>query len=96
MDFNKPSGCKKVAKFLLENLKTEAEKESLTNVLTGKTVLKADAIDLLLTILQAMTIANEVNMVEFDAAIVNENSKKEEEDKADKADKGNHQNCKVK
>ena len=44
MDFNKPSISKKIEKFLLENLKTEKEKESLTNVITGKSVLKGDAI----------------------------------------------------
>ena len=68
MDFNKPSGCKKIEKFLLDNLKNEAEKESLINVLTGKTVLKADVIDLVITLVQAMTMTNEVNMEEFEAA----------------------------
>ena len=70
MDFNKPAGCKKIEKFIMDNLKSEAEKECLTNVITGKAVLKADAIDLLLTLIQAMTIANEVNMEEFEAAKV--------------------------
>ena len=68
MDFNKPSSCKKIEKFIMDNLKSEAEKECLTNVTTGKTVLKADAIDLLLTLIQAMTVANEVDMEEFEAA----------------------------
>ena len=67
MDFNKPSGCKKIEKFLMDNLKTEAEKENLSNVLTGKTVLKADVIDLLLIIIQAMNVSNEVNMEDFEA-----------------------------
>ena len=40
----------------MDNLKTEAEKENLSNVLTGKTVLKADLIDLLLIIIQAMNV----------------------------------------
>ena len=71
MEFNKPSACKKIQKFLMDNLKTETERESLTNVLTGKQVLKADAIDLVLTLLQAMTVANEVNMDEFEATKVN-------------------------
>ena len=61
----------KIEKFIMDNLKSEAEKECLSNVTTGKAVLKADAIDLLLTIIQAMTIANEVNMEEFEAAKVN-------------------------
>ena len=42
MDFNKPSISKKIEKFLLDNLKTEKEKESLINVTTGKSVLKCD------------------------------------------------------
>ena len=59
MDFNKPSGCKKIEKFLLDNL-NEKEKESLRVILTRKTVRKADAIDLVITLVQAMTIANEL------------------------------------
>ena len=55
----------------MENLKTETEKESLANVITGKSVLKSDAIDLLLTLIQAMTVSNEVNMEEFEAAKIN-------------------------
>ena len=49
MDFNKPSTCKKITKFLMDNLKTETEKESLANIITGKSVLKGDAINLLFT-----------------------------------------------
>ena len=71
MDFNKPSNCKRIEQFLMENLKTETEKESLANVITGKSVLKSDAIDLLLTLIQAMTVSNEVNMEEFEAAKIN-------------------------
>ena len=71
MDFNKPSISKKIEKFLLENLKTEKEKESLINVITGKSVLKGDAITLLLSLVQAMTIADEVNMEEFEAVKIN-------------------------
>ena len=65
MDFNKPSISKKIEKFLLDNLKTEKEKESLINVTTGKSVLKCDAIALLITIVQAMTIADEADGEEF-------------------------------
>ena len=68
MDFNKSSSCKKIEKFILDNLKTENERECLVGVLTGKQVLKADAIDLVITLIQAMPIANEVNMEEFEAA----------------------------
>ena len=46
----------------MENLKTEKEKESLSNVITGKMVLKTDAIDLILSLIQAMTVSNEVNI----------------------------------
>jgi hypothetical protein len=67
MDFNKPSSDgKKIEKFLLDNLKTEEERETFTNVITGKHVLKKDVIDLMLSLLQAMTMTNEVNMDEFD------------------------------
>ena len=69
MDFNKPSISKKIEKFLLDNLKTEKEKESLINVTTGKSVLKGDAIALLITIVQAMTIVDEETKEEFDAII---------------------------
>ena len=60
MDFNKPSISKKIKKFLLDNLKTEKEKESLISVTSGKSLLKGDAIALLITIVQAMTIADEM------------------------------------
>ena len=83
MDFNKPSISKKIEKFLLENLKTEKEKESLINVTTGKSVLKGDAIALLLSIIQAMTIADEVNMEEFEAVRLTDDGDKEKaEDKS--------------
>ena len=59
---------------IMENLKTETEKESLANVITGKTLLKSDAIDLLLALIQAMSVSNEVNMDEFEAAKVNDDS----------------------
>ena len=72
MDFNKPSISKKIEKVLLENLKTEKEKESLTNVVTGKAVQKGDAVALLLSIIQAMTISDEVNMEEFEAVKLRE------------------------
>ena len=62
MDFNKPSISKKIEKFPLDNLKTEKERESLTNVITGKSVLKGDAITLLLSLVQAMTIADELTI----------------------------------
>ena len=52
----------------MDNLKTETEQESLTNIITGKSLLKGDAIDLLLSLLQAMTIVDHVSMEEFEAA----------------------------
>ena len=76
MDFNKPSSCKRIEKFLMDNLKSEKEKESLANVISGKPVLKADAIDLLLILVQAMTVSNEINMEEFEAAKVHADSSK--------------------
>ena len=66
MDFNKPSISKNIEKFLLDNLKTEKEKESLINVTTGKSVLKADAIALLISIVKAMTIADGRESEEFE------------------------------
>ena len=58
MDFDKPSISKNLGKFLLDNLKTEKERESLNNMITGKALLKVDAIMLLRTILQAMTVSD--------------------------------------
>ena len=69
MDFNKPSISKKIEKFLLDNLKTEKEKESLINVTTGKSVLKCDAIALLISLIQAMTIVDEKDGEEFEPVI---------------------------
>ena len=56
MDFEKTSISTKVGKFLQENLKDEKDKESLQNIITEKGLLKNDAINLLITILQALTI----------------------------------------
>ena len=56
MDFKKTSICKNVGKFLQDNLKDEKDKESLQNIITEKALLKNDAINLLITILQALTI----------------------------------------
>ena len=54
-------------------MKSDTDKESFANVISGKTVLKSDVIDLLLKIIQAMTVSNEINMDEFEAANVNLN-----------------------
>ena len=81
MDFEKPSISKNVAKFLEDNLKTEKEQESLTNVIAGKTVLKIDAITLLITILKALTNNDALEDEEFSATIPTEegdNGEKEE------------------
>ena len=56
MDFKKTSISKNVGKFLQDNLKDEKDKESLQNIITEKALLKNDAINLLITILQALTI----------------------------------------
>ena len=72
MDFEKPSISKNVAKFLEDNLKTEKEQESLTNVIAGKTVLKIDAITLLITILKALTNNDALEDEEFSATIPTE------------------------
>ena len=77
MDFNKPSSCKQMEKFLMDNLKTESERESLIKVLTGKNVPKANVICLVLTLIQAMTISNEVSMEEFEAANMSQDEEKE-------------------
>ena len=61
MDFDKPSISKNLGKFLLDNLKTEKERESLNNMITGKALLKVDAIMLLRTILQAMTVSDNLD-----------------------------------
>ena len=65
MDFDKPSISKNLGKFLLDNLKTEKERESLNNMITGKALLKVDAIILLRTILQAMTVSDKLDDEEF-------------------------------
>ena len=72
MDFNKPSISKKIEKFLLDNLKTEKEKESLINITTGKSVLKTDAIALLITIVQTMTTVDGKDGEEFEPVISKE------------------------
>ena len=46
----------------------------MPTVLTGKSVLKADVIDLLLIIIQAMNVSNEVNMEDFEATKINSDS----------------------
>ena len=56
LDFEKTSISTKVGKFLQENLKDEKDKVSLQNIITEKALLKNDAINLLITILQALTI----------------------------------------
>ena len=56
MDFKKTSISKNVGKFLQDNLKDEKDKESLQNIITEKALLKIGAINLLITILQALTI----------------------------------------
>ena len=61
MDFDKTSSIsKKVGKFLQENLKDEKDKESLQNIITEKALLKNDAINLLITILQAIIINDDL------------------------------------
>ena len=78
MDFNKPSISKKIEKFLLDNLKTEKEKESLISVITGKSLLKCDAIALLITVVQAMTIAAEIGDEEFSVVTPKDDDERED------------------
>ena len=59
MNFEKTSISTKVRKFLQDNLKDAKDKESLLNIISEKPLLKNDAINLLITILQAMTIVDE-------------------------------------
>ena len=56
MDFMRTSISKKIGDFLKENLDSDKDKESLQNIIAGKSVLKVDAIGLLITILQALTV----------------------------------------
>ena len=65
MNFYKPSISKNVGKFLLENLKTEKEKESLDTVIRGKKLVYGDANTLLRSLLQAMKIADNQVVEEF-------------------------------
>ena len=69
LDFNKLSGCKKMEKFLMDNLQ-EKDQDSLRAVLSGKSVVKANVIGLVITLVRAMTITNEVDMEDFEAASV--------------------------
>ena len=55
-NLEKTSISTKVGKFLQENLKDEKDRVSLQNIITEKALLKNDAINLLITILQAITI----------------------------------------
>ena len=65
MDFEKTSISTKVTKFLQENLKDVKDKESLQNIITEKALLKNDAINLLITILQALTIPDSTDEEEI-------------------------------
>ena len=65
MDFEKTSISTKVTKFLQENLKDKKDKESLQNIITEKALLKNDAINLLITILQALTIPDSTDEEEI-------------------------------
>ena len=69
MNFEKTSISTKVRKFLQDNLKDEKDKESLFNIISEKPLLKNDAINLLITILQAMTTVDESDGEEFDVVI---------------------------
>ena len=69
MNFEKTSISTKVKKFLQDNLKDAKDKESLLNIISEKPLLKNDAINLLITILQAMSIVDESDGEEFDVVI---------------------------
>ena len=69
MDFEKPSISKNVGKFLEDNLKAEKEKESLINVIGGKAILKCDAINLLVTILKALSAVDNLDDEEYTAFV---------------------------
>ena len=62
---------------LLPDLKTDKEKESLINITTGKGLLKGDAIALLITILQAMTITDQIDGEELSVVIPEDDGEKE-------------------
>ena len=85
MDFNKPSISNNIRKFLEDNLKTEKEKESLINIIEGKPVLKGDALTLLKSILQAMTISDNLGDDEIST------SPHSDEDDGDDGEQGDSQ-----
>ena len=67
------SPFKQVSRLLEQPLYELGSQLTVTDINIGVFKLKlkkADAIDLVITLIQAMTIANEVNMVEFEAAKV--------------------------
>ena len=78
MDFNKPSISKNIGNFLLDNLKTLKEKESLENVIAGKPVLKGDVLILLRSLLQAMTIPDNLGGKEIKVNITADESDEDE------------------
>jgi hypothetical protein len=58
LDFNKPPISSNVGKFILENLKSEKEKESMRTILRSKKLQYDDANVLLRRILTAMIISD--------------------------------------
>ena len=85
MDFGKTGISKNVGKFLEENLKTEKDKESLINLTSGKSVLKGDAINLLLSVLNALTIVDNLDDEEYNASAIVTSNDVSESDPADDA-----------
>ena len=86
MDFEKTSISTKVTKFLQENLKDKKDKESLQNIITEKGLLKNDAINLLITILQALTIPDSTD--EEEITVGNPIEKDEEDSPTQKVSDG--------
>ena len=78
LDFEKSSISKRIEKFLLENLNSDKDKESLSNVISGKPILKADVLTLLRTLLQAMTFTDVLDDEEFNAVIPDDDEVAEE------------------
>ena len=87
MDFKKTYISKNVGDFIQDNLVSEKEKESLQSIITGKALLKNDAINLLMTLLQVLTIPDTTDDEELPIKSQSENGEDGDYGEPKKSDK---------
>ena len=87
MDFKKTYISKNVGDFIQDNLVSEKEKESLQSIITGKALLKNDAINLLITLLQVLTIPDTTDDEELPIKSQSENGEDGDYGEPKKSDK---------